>query len=90
MLVAAKAGDLVELLFDDFTTQDDGWLSTEQVKAATPATIRLVGLFLSQDERVAKVAFCMADDKAVGTFGMIPLGYIKSMRVIEHVSDDQK
>lgn len=84
MIPVLEMGDSVELIFDDFTTRDDKWLEMDQAKDDTPVKVHLVGIYISHDDQVIRVAFSMVmTDQSVGTLAMVPMGALKSVKRLE-------
>ena len=90
MILDLIVGDLVELVFDDFTTKDDGWIDRSVAEVETPAEIRLVGIYINRDDRVMRIAHgVVLHDGSVCTLSMVPIGMIRTMRKL-NVSSEEK
>lgn len=80
-----KLGDVVEIVFDDFTTKD-AWQDLSTAEAETPAEIKHVGIYLNHDELVIRtVSSMVTHDKSVCALSMVPIGALKSVKKLEAV-----
>jgi len=67
-----KAGDPIEIVAVDHTTEDgDGWKTEEEVMKFTPLNLHVRGYYVGEDDLAIKVAFSKCGDSFGTIFNII-------------------
>ena len=82
MIPELKLGDLVEVVLDDLTTEEDEWISLEKASVREPVVVHAVGYYLNHDERAFRLTPLMIRDGSwVGSTIVFPTGAVREINV---------